>query len=230
VAPQASAVLRWLDGLIEPTQRLGSELFSWFGRELPRVLPMASLLFNELMEAIRNLGRQLSPIFEKMAQDPKAFQIAIEQTVRNVVDAVVGFVRNLDRLAQWWDRDGRKMAGDAGTVLSAIGTAVQIAAMTIDIFAETARRVGRVFDDLGRTIDGIIGKIQGLIWWIGQIPGHKQITIGFGGGGGLGGDFSFQHGGLVAGGVVIGDEREQDAERDTTPWWRILAPAPAPAI
>src|SRR5262249_43236499 len=134
-APAAGKLLQWLTGMVDPIEKVGSQLFQWFGQRLPQLLPIASLLANEMLEAFRRLGSALSPIFDRLARDPEGFQKALELTVRQGVDAVTGLVRTLDRLAKWWDTDGQKMASDAGRVLSGIGTAVQILAVGIDILA-----------------------------------------------------------------------------------------------
>jgi hypothetical protein len=166
--PAAGELLTFLASLIPDVEKLGSEMITWFGDRLPQILPIARFLFDDILHSVTRLGLLLGPIFDQIAKDPAGFEKAFAETAANVVAAVVGLVRNIDSLRQWWEGPGQKTAAQAGIVMDAIGGAMQANIRIIQAMVFVAQAMGNEFSALGAVLHGAAGAIGSAFDAIGR--------------------------------------------------------------
>ena len=150
VAPAAAQILTFLDGLVDPIAKVGSNLATWFGDRLPKVLVIAQDLFDSLGGAGKRLAAVLGPMFDKLISDPTKFEQTFDKVANAVVDAILGLMKHLDDLATWFEGpQGQHMLSQAGAIMDGIGSAVNFAITVVGDLAIGMSVLGDALDRLG---------------------------------------------------------------------------------
>lgn len=119
--PMANQIISWLNGLIPAVQAAGLSLLNWFGPRLPAMLNIGTVAFNDLMGALRDLGKALAPLIDQMIKAAPQWEGFFKTLLDLGVQAVVGLLTNLLALSRWFMERWPEMKPIVMEILAAIG-------------------------------------------------------------------------------------------------------------
>ena len=150
--PAATQILQWLDNLIPIVQRLGSELIDWFTKRLPSAIPLATQLFQDIVDAAEKLGARLGPIFDDLLAHPETFEKAVKDAFGGTVDAIGWVLTKIQELTKWWSEHGPELEATATKSMRIIADASQALIEVLGTLATKFDQVERAASTYGDTL------------------------------------------------------------------------------
>jgi len=170
--PLATQLLGWVDSLIPEAEKLGKTLLDWAGDRLPKVLPMATLIVFDLLDALKNLGKVVGPIFDDLIQHPAKYQKAFHDAATAITEIIKGILGDLTQLATWW-ANHPEMQRDAEFTFQKIGDAISISIRALERMAQDVDAVVGALDRLRGARSALVVQ-GGLVGAFGSILPQAQ--------------------------------------------------------
>jgi hypothetical protein len=153
----ASALL----GTLPTVQQMGTEIFNWFGPRFPEIMRLSGDALVGVQGAFKTLGKAWSELAQDFLNHPVEYQRVFGQFFDQGVQAIVGLLKNLNRLSDWFIERAPAMEKILGPVFSNLGSLVQ--------------EVGKQF---GRFVDWIIEHWPQITFYLDETWRHFKEGYG----------------------------------------------------
>jgi hypothetical protein len=124
-APMAVKIMDFFTSLLDPVQKAGDAVLTWFGKNLPTILDIAGSSAKSLESVFGRLWALFTSFFGSMKDHLPTFEKFFGQLVGLGADAITGLVQNLLRLSDWFLQRLPQMAPIVSTVMGDMGNVIQ---------------------------------------------------------------------------------------------------------
>ena len=123
--PLTVQILDWAAKGIPAVEKLGSSIMAWFGQRIPGVLRGVGQVVKDLTPAFEQFGQFLGSVMDHVG--PQIAPLA-EAFAKLALSGLQGFITNLVRLSDWFQKEAPTLGPIVKDVFGALGNVIQAVA------------------------------------------------------------------------------------------------------